>query len=122
MTPRCFSLALTGAVLAIHAAAAQPCRCPAATPLWPPQAQPAPMPPEAQVAPAPVGPPPSPPVTYAMLPGHWQLRGSRYVWIPPDRRPRRVVDRAVVPNQYVWIWRDGQWVFVPQHDTAPGRE
>lgn len=84
-----------------------------------PWVQPAPpAPPLVEYAPpVPVGPPPPPPVTYALVPGHWQLQGARYVWIPPDRVPRLVVDRVLVPNHYVW--RGGRWVFVPQHYAAP---
>lgn len=70
----------------------------------------------APLSPAPVAvvtPPPSPSVTYALLPGHWQLKGARYVWIPPETTPRVVVARRLVPNQSVW--EDGRWVYVPSH-------
>jgi hypothetical protein len=62
-------------------------------------------------------PPPGPaPVTYALLPGHWQLRGATYVWVPPETRLRRVEDRPFVPGRYVW--RDGSWVWVRGHYAA----
>ena len=36
-------------------------------------------------------PSPRPPsVTYALLPGHWQLEGARYIWMPPETALRRV--------------------------------
>ena len=31
-----------------------------------------------------------PMVTSALLPGHWQLEGAQYVWVPPDNQPRRL--------------------------------
>ena len=69
---------------------------------------PLPLPPVAVVTP-----PPWPSVTYALLPGHWQLKGAQYVWIPPERTPRLVVARRIVPNQNVW--ENGRWVYVPSH-------
>lgn len=95
-------------------------------PLWPsaqpaPPIQPAPsLPPSVVLAPVPAAVSAPPPVTYARVPGHWQLDGARYVWIPPDRFLRRVVNLATGPPQYVW--RDGRWVFVPQHYVTPGGE
>jgi hypothetical protein len=56
---------------------------------------------------------PAPSVTYALLPGHWQLKGARYVWIRPETAPRLVVARRLVPHQNVW--EDGHWVYVPSH-------
>jgi len=59
-------------------------------------------------------PPPSPPsVTYALLPGHWQLQGARFVWVPPETALRRVEARPLVEGRYVW--RDGEWHWVPAH-------
>jgi len=95
-------------------------------PLWPPvepapPSQPAPsLPPPSALTPAPAAASAPPSVTYARVPGHWQLDGARYVWIPPDRFLRRVVNLATVPPQYVC--RDGRWVFVPQHYVAAGGE
>lgn len=93
-------------------------------PLWPPtqlgppvQPTPSAPPPVQFILPVHAGPPLPPPISYALLPGHWQLDGARYVWVPPDRIQRRAVDRALLPNQY--DWRDGRWVFVPQHGAAP---
>jgi len=70
------------------------------------------------VTPSPVAdvtlPPPGPPsVTYALLPGHWQLEGARYVWVPPETALRRVEARPLVEGRYVW--RDGEWHWVPPH-------
>ena len=58
-------------------------------------------------------PPDPPPVTYALLPGHWQLEGARYVWVPPETALRRVEARPLVEGRYVW--RDGEWRWVPAH-------
>lgn len=75
-----------------------------------------PMPPvpvslSAAVVPAPA--PPVPTVTYTLLPGHWQLDGARYVWVPPETSLRRVEDRPFVQGHYVW--RGGAWTWVPSH-------
>jgi len=59
-------------------------------------------------------PPPSPPpVTDALLPGHWQLEGARYIWVPPETVLRRVEARPLIEGRYVW--RDGEWHWVPAH-------
>jgi hypothetical protein len=58
-------------------------------------------------------PPTQPTVTSALLPGHWQLQGSQYVWVPPDTTPRPVTYWRFVEGQYVW--RGGEWVWVPAH-------
>jgi hypothetical protein len=58
-------------------------------------------------------PPQAPPVTYALLPGYWQLRGANYVWVPPETTLRRVEKRPYVQGRYVW--RDDAWVWVPAH-------
>jgi len=60
--------------------------------------------------------PPVPAVTYALLPGHWQLDGARYVWVPPETSGRRVEDRPFVQGRYVW--RGGAWTWVPSHFGA----
>ena len=66
-----------------------------------------------------VGPPPGatvssmpvqPMFTYALVPGHWQLDGTRYVWVPPDETPRPVQYWGWVGGEYVW--RGGAWVWV----------
>ena len=80
--------------------------------------------PEARHAP-PLGATPSPvaavtaplrgprPVTYALLPGHWQLEGSHYVWVPPETTLRHVETRRLVEGRHVW--RDGNWHWVAAH-------
>lgn len=60
--------------------------------------------------------PPVPTVTYALLPGHWQLDGARDVWVPPQTSLRRVEDRPFVQGRYVW--RGGAWTWVPSHFAA----
>jgi hypothetical protein len=88
--------------------------------LWPPvEATDSPLP-SAALAPVPAAPVAPPPVTYARLPGHWQLEGARYVWVPPDRFLRPTANLATVRPQYVW--RDGRWEFVPQYYVATGGE
>jgi hypothetical protein len=57
--------------------------------------------------------PVQPIVTYALLPGHWQLQGAQYVWVPPETVPRPVAYWRYVQGRYVW--RDGEWVWVPAH-------
>ena len=46
-----------------------------------------------------------PPVTEALLPGHWQLEGARYVWVPPETRLRPVQLRPLLLVENVW--KDG---------------
>ena len=57
--------------------------------------------------------PAQPIVTYALLPGHWQLQGAQYVWVPPETVPRPVAYWRYVQGRY--FWRDGEWVWVPAH-------
>ena len=57
--------------------------------------------------------PMQPTVTYALLPGHWQLQGSQYVWVPPETIPRPVTYWRFVEGQNVW--RGGEWVWAPAH-------
>ena len=57
----------------------------------------------------PAAPPPS--ETYALLPGRWELRGTRYRWLPPETQLRRVEDRPFVEGHYVY--RDRTWNWVP---------
>jgi hypothetical protein len=66
-------------------------------------------PPAASAQPAPA----QPTVTYALLPGHWQLKGAQYVWVPPETVPRPVAYWRFVEGRYVW--RGGEWVWVPAH-------
>ena len=62
-------------------------------------------------------PPPAAPVTRALLPGHWQLSGAKYVWVPPETTPRVVQGRPFFLGENVW--KNGQWVFVPAHYAPP---
>ena len=68
-------------------------------------------------SPPPVAPtqpaPDQPIVTYALPPGHWQLQGAQYVWVPPETVPRPVAYWRFVQGRYVW--RAGNWVWVPAH-------
>ena len=68
-----------------------------------------PPPPVAPIQPAPF----QPIVTYALLPGHWQLQGAQYVWVPPESVARPVAYWRFV--QGVYVWRGGEWVWVPAH-------
>jgi len=52
-------------------------------------------------------------VTKALLPGHWQLSGWQYRWVPPETQLRPVDTRAFEPGHYVW--RDGVWAWDPGH-------
>jgi len=57
--------------------------------------------------------PAQPIVTYALLPGHWQLQGAQYVWVPPETAPRPVAYWQLVQGRYVWA--GGEWIWVPAH-------
>jgi hypothetical protein len=61
-----------------------------------------PMPVASAPAATPAPAPPVPAVTYALLPGHWQLDGARCAWVPPDTSLRRVEDRPFVQGHYVY--------------------
>lgn len=56
---------------------------------------------------------PVPMVTKALLPGHWQLSGWQYRWVPPETQLRPVETRAFEPGHFVW--RDGVWAWDPGH-------
>ena len=63
---------------------------------------------------------PQPPIsvtTLALLPGHWALNGSDYVWVPPETRLRAVQAAPLVQGSYVW--RNGSYVWVPMHYLNP---
>jgi hypothetical protein len=94
-----------GALLAINDALA------ASDPVARAAAPPPTIPPPAAVVT--VHPPGPPSVTYALLPGHWQLHGTSHVWVPPETNLRRVEDRPFIEGRYVW--RDGEWHWVPPH-------
>jgi len=57
--------------------------------------------------------PPVPMITKALLPGHWQLDGWQYRWVPPETRLRPVDTRQFQPGHYVW--RDGAWAWDAGH-------
>ena len=63
--------------------------------------------------PAPVYVAADPVIMQALLPGHWELRGARYEWVPPETILRPVETASLVTGHYVW--RDGAYVWVPQH-------
>jgi len=69
------------------------------------------------VANATLPPPGPPPLTYALLPGHWQLEGARYVWVPPETKLRQVEARPLIEGRYVWS--DGEWNWTPTHYRSP---
>ena len=63
---------------------------------------------------------PAPPIsatTRTLLPGHWALHGSNYVWVPPETRSREVQIAALVQGGYVW--RNGAYAWVPAHYANP---
>ena len=54
-----------------------------------------------------------PMITKALLPGHWQLTGSQYHWVPPDTSYRAVETESFIPGHYEY--RGGTWVWVACH-------
>ena len=56
---------------------------------------------------------PGPMVTRALLPGHWQLAGWQYHWVPPDTAYRAVQSNPFIPGHYVY--RGGAWIWVTGH-------
>jgi len=54
-----------------------------------------------------------PMITKALLPGHWQLTGSQYHWVPPDTSYRIVETESFIPGHYEY--RGGAWVWVAGH-------
>jgi hypothetical protein len=57
--------------------------------------------------------PAAPMITTAQLPGHWQLTGSLYHWVPPDSSYRTVQAAPFIPGHYEY--RGGAWVWVAGH-------
>lgn len=55
----------------------------------------------------------APMVTKALLPGHWQLVGWQYHWVPPDSSYRSVQRNPFIPGHYEY--REGAWVWVAGH-------
>ncbi len=103
-----------GATRATDAAIAA-LKTPAAAVAGPGSADPA-LPPRQPAAPAIVAaavPAAPPPVTKALLPGRWELRGAKSVWLPPDTELRSVDERPWLQGSYVW--KDGAWVWMPAH-------
>jgi hypothetical protein len=92
-------LAISDAMSAMNLAARVASPTPAALPATPAAA-------EVASSPAPMG-------TYALLPGHWALRGWKYAWVPPETIPRRAEYRPLVQGHYVW--QNGEWQWVPAH-------
>jgi hypothetical protein len=56
---------------------------------------------------------PLPLVTKALLPGHWQLVGWQYHWVPQDTSYRYVQSNPFVPGHYEY--RGGAWMWVAGH-------
>ena len=54
-----------------------------------------------------------PMITKALLPGHWQLTGSQYHWVPPDTSYRTVETDPFIPGHYEY--RGSGWVWVAGH-------
>jgi len=54
-----------------------------------------------------------PMITKALLPGHWQLTGSQYHWVPPDTSYRTVETESFTPGHYEY--RGGAWLWVAGH-------
>ena len=75
-----------------------------------PPVMPAPTPPMV-ATPAPT--PATPMVTRALLPGHWQLTGWKYQWVPPDMNYRTVQSNPYIPGHFEY--RDGAWIWVAGH-------
>ena len=95
--------------LAVIAVASQPPPLPPVA-LAEPVAPAAPAPPPVLAAPPP---PPVPTITRALLAGHWALDGADWKWVPPETVPRRVRTAPLMQGRYVW--RSGQYVWVPAH-------
>jgi len=57
--------------------------------------------------------PAMPVITKALLPGHWQLTGSQYHWVPPYASYRTVQTDPFIPGHYEY--RGGGWVWVAGH-------
>lgn len=57
--------------------------------------------------------PAEPIVTTALLPGHWELVGWQYHWVPPDTNYRTVRTNPFIPGHYEY--RGGAWIWVGGH-------
>jgi hypothetical protein len=58
-----------------------------------------------------------PPVTKALLPGHWQLTGWKYHWVLPDTQYRDVQINPFIPGHYEYF--SGEWHWVGGHYGSP---
>jgi hypothetical protein len=56
---------------------------------------------------------PVPMITKALLPGHWELTGWQYHWVPPDSSYRSVQTSTFIPGHYEY--RGGAWIWVAGH-------
>jgi len=56
---------------------------------------------------------PVPMITKALLPGHWELTGWQYHWVPPDSSYRSVQASPFIPGHYEY--RGGAWIWVAGH-------
>jgi len=56
---------------------------------------------------------PMPMITRALLPGHWELTGWQYHWVPPDSSYRSVQTSPFIPGHYEY--RGGAWIWVAGH-------
>ncbi len=56
---------------------------------------------------------PMPMITRALLPGHWELTGWQYHWVPPDSSYRGVQTSTFIPGHYEY--RGGAWIWVAGH-------
>jgi hypothetical protein len=75
------------------------------------QITPAPASTVSAITPAPAA--AAPMVTKALLPGHWQLTGWQYHWVPPDTNYRTVQTNPFIPGHYEY--RGGAWIWVAGH-------
>ena len=71
-------------------------------------AQPAFPPPPSELGP--LGPPPGPPSSYVVEPGHWQWTGNRYTWVYRHWMPVRAGYARFIPGHW---GMGGRWI--PAH-------
>jgi hypothetical protein len=57
--------------------------------------------------------PAAPIVTKALMPGHWQLTGWKYHWVPPDTTYRNVQTNPYIPGHFHYL--GGAWIWVAGH-------
>ena len=61
----------------------------------------------------PTPPPPPSARLYRQRPGHWELSGTRYVWVEPERTPRSAGARPIADG--IRFWNGDRWQFEPPH-------